>query len=235
MQQRPQADSAIASGADSATRENLALGSAGHSSAGGTNRGVVDLFLVQIATSPWALPVMFLLVLGDALFVILPGEVAVTFFGALAVSTGAPALWAVIVLATLGAILGDLCCYAAGRRIGLQRWRWMRAPRIQATFDWARQRLTRRTAVVLFTARFIPFARLAVNLTAGALRVPVPRYLLLVSLAAFAWASYQSLIGAVVATVVPGGPLVVALVSVVVAIGLGAGIDAVITQLRPRP
>lgn len=193
----------------------------------------MDVLLVQIATSPWALPVMFLLVLGDALFVVLPGEVAVTLFGSLAVSTGAPTLWAVIVLAALGAILGDLCCYAVGRSIGLKRWRWMRARRIQAAFDWARQRLTRRTAVVMFTARFIPFARLAVNLTAGALHVPLPRYLLLVSLAALAWASYQSLIGAVVATVIPGGPLVVALVSVVVALGLGAALDVVLSQFRP--
>ncbi len=37
--------------------------------------------------------------------------------------------------------------------------------------------LVRRTAPALFTARFVPFARLAVNLTAGASRVPAARYL----------------------------------------------------------
>ena len=40
---------------------------------------------------------------------------------------------------------------------------------------------------MLFTARFIPFARLAINLVAGASRIHPPRYLTLVTLAAIGW------------------------------------------------
>ena len=108
--------------------------------------------------------------------VVVPGEAAVTAFAALSVSTGEPGLGAVIVVATVAAVLGDAACYLVGRTIGLERWRWMRTRRVRAALAWARARLEQRAALVLFTARFVPFARLAVNLTAGATKVGAPRY-----------------------------------------------------------
>lgn len=199
---------------------------------------MVDDLLAQLAHSPWALPALFALVFADSLLVVIPGEAAVTAFGALAVAHGQPPLWAVIAVATLAAACGDVLCYVVGRTIGLERWRWMRAPRVQAAFAWARARLHRRVAVVLFTARFIPFARLAVNLTAGATRIPAPRYLGIALVAAAGWATYQALIGAAVAAILPGGPVVAVAVSVVVAVGLGLGIDALLSrrlQVPPAP
>lgn len=196
---------------------------------------MVEELLTEIAHSPWALPLLFALVLGDAFLVVIPGEAAVTALGALAVSEGRPALAAIVLVAAAAALAGDGACYLVGRTIGLQRWRWMRAPRSQAAFAWARLRLERRAALVLFTARFIPFARLAVNLTAGATRLPAPRYLAVAALAALAWALYQALVGAVVATLVPGGPVAAVVVSVVVAVGLGLAVDAVLARrLRAR-
>lgn len=197
---------------------------------------VVEELLTEIARSPWALPLLFALVLGDAFLVVIPGEAAVTAFGALAVSQQQPPLLAVVAVAAVAALTGDAACYAAGRTIGLDRWRWMRTSRAQAAFAWSRARLERRAALVLFTARFIPFARLAVNLTAGATRLAAPRYLAVAGLAALAWAVYQALIGAVVATIVPGGPVVAVVVSVVFAVGLGLAIDAVLARrLRDTP
>lgn len=61
-------------------------------------------------SGPWSLVLMGLLVLGDAFFVVIPGEIAVTALGALAVSTGSPPLWAVIVCAAIAATLGDVSC-----------------------------------------------------------------------------------------------------------------------------
>lgn len=193
--------------------------------------------LTQLAASPWALPLLFALVVGDAFLVVIPGEAAVTAFGALAVAGGQPPLLAVVAVATLAAVVGDAACYLVGRSVGLERWRWMRGRRARAAFAWARTRLQHRAATVLFTARFIPFARLAVNLTAGATRVGAWRYLAIASLAALAWALYQALIGAVVATLLPGGPVVAVLVSVALALALGFGIDALLARrLRaPRP
>ena len=198
--------------------------------AGGYQEGMVEDLLTTVASSEWALPLLFVLVLGDAFLVVIPGEAAVTALGALAVSQGEPALVAIVLVAAAAALTGDAACYLVGRTIGLQRWRWMRTSRAQAAFAWARLRLERRAAVVLFTARFIPFARLAVNLTAGATRLPAPRYLAVAGLAALGWAVYQALVGAVVATLVPGGPVVAVVVSVAFAVGLGLAIDAVLAR-----
>lgn len=164
---------------------------------------------------------MSLLVIGDAFFVVVPGEVAVTALGALAVTAGSPPLWAVVACAAASAFVGDACCYLIGRSVGTQRWGWMRTPRVQQALGWARRRLDGGMATVLFTARFVPFARLAINLVAGATRLPPPRYLALVALAAAGWALYQAAVGAAVASVLPGGPVVAVPVSIVLAIGLG--------------
>lgn len=196
---------------------------------------MVEELLTEVARSTWALPLLFVLVLGDAFLVVVPGEAAVTALGALAVSQGEPALAAIVLVAAAAAFAGDAACYLVGRTIGLERWRWMRASRAQAAFAWARVRLERRAALVLFTARFIPFARLAVNLTAGATRLAAPRYLAVAGLAALAWAVYQALVGAIVAVLVPGGPVVAVVVSVAFAVGLGLAVDAVLARrLRAR-
>lgn len=175
---------------------------------------------------------MSLLVVGDAFFVVIPGEIAVTALGALAVTTGAPPLWAVIVCAATAAALGDACCYLIGRFVGTERWRWMRTPRVRQALGWARRRLDDGTATVLFTARFVPFARLAINLVAGASRIHPPRYLALATLAATGWAAYQAAVGAAVAAIVPGGPLVAVPVSIGVAVGLGLLIDRLTRRRR---
>ncbi|MHC9044922.1 DedA family protein [Microbacterium saperdae] len=190
-----------------------------------------DLLTASL-TGPWSLALMSVLVLGDAFFVVIPGEVAVTALGAFAVSTGSPPLWAVIVCAAAAAALGDVCCYLIGRQVGLDRWRWMRAPRIRQALGWARSRLESGTATVLFTARFVPFARLAINLVAGASHIHPPRYLALVSLAASGWAAYQAAVGAAIAAILPGGPLVAVPVSIVVAVGIGVLIDVITRRVR---
>lgn len=186
----------------------------------------------DLLTGPWALVMMSLLVLGDSFLVVVPGEIAVTALGAIASTLGSPPLWAVITCAGVAASVGDAACYLVGRTVGTERWRWMRAPRVRQALEWARRRLDGGTATVLFTARFVPFARLAINLVAGASRIAPARYLCLVTAAAFGWAAYQASVGAVVAALVPGGPVVAIMVSVAVALGIGAMIDAVSRRVR---
>ena len=126
----------------------------------------------------------------------------------------------------------DAACYLVGRTVGTERWRWMRTAPVRRALAWARGRLDAGTATVLFTARFVPFARLAINLVAGASRIHPPRYLALVSLAALGWAAYQAVLGAVIAAIVPGGPVVAVVVSIVVALALGAMIDLLTRRSR---
>lgn len=175
---------------------------------------------------------MSLLVLGDSFFVVVPGEIAVTALGAVSSASGSPQLWAVIVCAGVAAALGDATVYVIGRAVGTERWRWMRARRVQQALTWARRRLDGGLAMVLFTARFVPFARLAINLVAGASRIHPARYLCLAAVAALGWAAYQASVGALIAVILPGGPVVAVLVSVAVAVGLGAAIDFATRRLR---
>lgn len=195
---------------------------------------MIDDALAAISAGAWALPLLAAMVLCDAFLVVVPGEAAVTAFAALAVATGRPPLAAVIAVAALAAFAGDAGCYLVGRRVGLSRWGWMRRPRVQSAFQWARQRLHRSTAAVVFTARFIPFARLAVNLVAGASAVPAPRYLGVAAVAATGWATYEALVGAVIGWLIPASPLVAVLVSIAVALALGFGVDAVVARVSRR-
>jgi len=190
---------------------------------------VITDVLLDAVNGPWALIAMMLLVLGDAFFVIVPGEIAVTALGAMSISTGSPPL-----CAATAAACGDMLCYSIGRWAGVERWRWMRARRIQRAREWARARLDSGTAVVLFTARFIPFARLAVNIVAGATRIPITRYAALVVLAAAGWAAYQAAVGALVAALLPDAPIVAIVVSIVVAVAIGALIDLMIRRRTRR-
>lgn len=192
---------------------------------------MLDEIAAGIAASPSALVLLFALVFGDAFLVVLPGEIAVTVLGAASTRTGSPPLIAVIVLAWLAAWAGDLGCYGIGRAFGTSRFRWMRAPRVQRAIRAAGDRLSRRAATAVFTARFIPFARLAVNLTAGATRVPGTRFLVWTGCASLAWAAYQACIGAVVASLVPGGAGVAIIVSIVVALLLGLALDALVSAI----
>lgn len=190
---------------------------------------MVDSWLMDLLSGPWAVAAMALLVFVDAFTVVVPGEVAVTALGAAAAS-GGPQLWLVIACAAGAAAAGDLCLYALGRAVGLDRWRWMRGPRIRTALDWAARRLERGAATTLFTARFVPFARLAVNLVAGATGLSPARYVPLVALAASGWAAYQAVVGALVARLVPGHPVVGIIVSIAVAIVLGLLLDAAVRR-----
>lgn len=191
-------------------------------------------WIADLAASPWLVPALFALVVGDAFLVVLPSETAVVALGALWAVEGAPPLLAIVPAAALGAVVGDGLCYLIGRRIGLERWHWQREGRVAAAIDRARATVHRRTAVLVFTARYVPFARIAVNLAAGAGRVPLRRYLPLSFAAGVAWASYNVAIGAIVGSALRDAPLLAVAISVPVAIVLGLAVDRAVAGLDAR-
>ena len=193
-----------------------------------------DAWLASLAASPWLLPALFTLVVGDAFLVVLPSETLVVALGALAATTGSPALWLVVPVAAAGAVVGDGLCYLIGRGVGLDRWRWQRTGRVAAAIERTRSAVHRRTALLVFTARYVPFARIAVNLAAGAGRVPLRRYLPLSAAAGIAWASYNVAIGAIIGSVLRDSPVLAIVVSIPVAIVLGLVVDRAITVLDAR-
>jgi membrane-associated protein len=186
------------------------------------------------AEGPWLYVVVILLVIADAFLVVLPSETVVVALGSLAFSTGAPNIAGLLAVAAVGAIIGDNLCYLIGRSIGTDRFRWMRRPRIHAAFGYARRALTRRPASVILTARYIPFARIAVNLTAGATGFSYRTYLPLTLIAGTSWAVYNCFIGALFGTWLAAYPVVAVIVSVVVAISLGVAIDVLVGRFSRR-
>jgi len=195
---------------------------------------VDDAWLRALAESPWLLPALFLLVVGDAFLVVLPSETVVVALAALAGATGSPPLAAIIPVAAVGALTGDLLCFTIGRRAGLDRWRWQRIPVIQRAIERVRATVLTRPAALIFTARYIPFARIAVNLSAGASGLPYRRFLPLAAVAGVSWAIYNCVVGMFFGTVLAATPIVAIIVSVVVAVGVGIATDAIITRIARR-
>lgn len=190
--------------------------------------------MLTLAESPWLFPALFALVVGDAFLVVLPSETVVVALAALAGATGTPSLALLIPVAALGAIVGDSLCFAIGRAVGHNRWGWQSRGRLGAAIIRARQTVLDRPAVLIFTARYIPFARIAVNLSAGAAGMPYRRYLPLSAAAGTGWALYNSAIGLFFGSLLASTPLLAIALSVVVAIGLGVLVDLIARRRSAR-
>lgn len=187
-----------------------------------------------LAQSPWLLPMLFLLVVGDAFLVVLPSETVVVALGTLWGGTGSPPLAGTIVVAAMGAVVGDSLCFTIGRRVGLDRWRWQRTGRVRVAIERVRTTVVSRPATLIFTARYIPFARIAVNLTAGASGLPHRRFLPLSAAAGLAWAVYNSAVGAFFGTILAAQPVLAVAVSIAVAITIGVLVDTLVARLTRR-
>jgi membrane-associated protein len=195
---------------------------------------VITAWLLEIAASGWVFPVLYLLTVADAFLVILPSETAVTALGAISASSGSPNLALLVGVAWAGAVSGDVSCYLLGRRIGTTRFAWMRRPRVAGAIARAGIALERRAAAAILTARYIPFARIAVNLVAGASGLHPRRYLPITVLAGLAWALWNVGVGAVVGRFLPDQPVLATVVSIVVAVGLGVAVDRISAALASR-
>ncbi len=190
--------------------------------------------LLGMAASPWIYAALFLLVVADAFLVVLPSETLVVALGALAAAGGEPSALLLVPVAAVGALVGDTLCYLIGTRIGVDRWGWQRRGRIAAALARARSTVLTRPTVLIFTARYIPYARIAVNLSAGAVGLPVRRFVPLAAAAGTAWAIYNVAVGAVFGAALPGNPLLAIALSVAVAIVLGITVDLVTQRLAAR-
>jgi len=180
---------------------------------------------LQLSASPWIYAVVFLLTVLDAFLIVVPSETVVVALGALSLSTGAPQLGLLIPVAAVAAMIGDSLTFWPGRAVGLERFRWMRRPRVVRLVRWAGRALDERAAAVLLTARFVPFGRVAVNLTAGASGFRYPRFLGLTAVAGVCWASYNAVVGALFGAWFDGNPVLAVAVSVAVALALGVLVD----------
>jgi membrane-associated protein len=185
-----------------------------------------------LAGSPWVYLVVVVVCLVDGFFPPVPSETVVVAAAAVSASTGSPNMLLLVAVAALGAMAGDNIAFEIGRRIGVTRFRWMRAARVARAIDWARRGLDRRGALLIFTARYIPVGRIAVNMTAGATGYPRRRFIPLSAVAGLTWAIYSTAIGLVAGQWLHDQPLLAVLVAIGFAAVVGAAVDFIIRRLQ---
>jgi membrane-associated protein len=196
---------------------------------------VLNALVTDLAASPWVYLVVFAVCVIDGFFPPVPSETVVVGAATISVATGEPHLLLLIGVAAGGAIVGDNIAYQLGHALGTTRFRWMRAKRVAASLEWARRGLDQRGALLIFTARYIPIGRIAVNMTAGATGYPFRRFLPLSIAAGFTWAAYSSLFGIVAGQWLHDQPILAIVLAIVVAALVGAVVDAVIRRILNRP
>ncbi|WP_312875889.1 DedA family protein [Arthrobacter terrae] len=187
--------------------------------------GELNRLIEHSANQWWIVPLVMLFCLIDGFFLFLPSETAIVALAAISSKLGEPNIWLLLVGGAIGAILGDNIAYFLGRKLGVSRFRWMRRPRTARAFEWARKELDKRGAVLIFTARYIPVGRIAVNFTAGATRFPWKNFFWLDFAAALTWSGYSVGIGTFAGRWVHHNPLLGVGVAIVFAIIMGFIVD----------
>ncbi|WP_406245388.1 DedA family protein [Microbacterium sp. M] len=195
---------------------------------------VVNDLILAAAASPWLLLVMFAVAIIDGFFPPVPSETVLVAAAAAAASTGGTNILLLAGVAAIGAMIGDNIAYAIGRGLGTQRFGWMRRPRVAAAFDRAQRTLATNGAGLILGARYIPVGRVAVNMSAGALRYPWRRFLPLSALGGLSWAAYSAGIGLLAGHWLEDQPLLSAVFGVAFALIIGFAIDRISAYRRRR-
>ena len=123
----------------------------------------------------------------ESIFPPAPADVVVAF-GAFYAARRNAEFWPVVVAIVIGSVLGSLVIYAVSRRFGAH---WMHAKLRRLHLLNAEEKLEGLYAhyglAALFVSRFLPGLRAVVSPMAGALRVPVLRYLAVIAVACTIW------------------------------------------------
>jgi membrane-associated protein len=153
-----------------------------------------ESFTDYVSGSPWTYAFLFGVAALDVIFPLVPSETSVILAGVLA-STGDLMLFAVILVAAAGAILGDNTAYAIGRTIGDWLVRRFFSGERRKRIDWAEEQIEERGGYLILVGRFIPGGRTAVTLACGLLEMRWRRFISFDVAAGLMWASYAALLG----------------------------------------
>ncbi|SEE67592.1 membrane protein DedA, SNARE-associated domain [Arthrobacter alpinus] len=194
--------------------------------------GQINVLIEHSASQWWVIPLVSLFCLIDGFFLFLPSETAIVALASIAAKSGEPNIWFLIMGASAGAIIGDNIAYFLGRKLGTTRFNWMRRPRGAKAFAWAGKELEKRGAMLIFTARYIPVGRIAVNFTAGATYFPWRRFVVLDAVAVVTWAGYSVAVGTFAGRWVHDNPLLGVGIAVAFAIVIGFAVDHAMKYLH---
>ncbi|NGY62577.1 DedA family protein [Lentzea sp. NEAU-D13] len=187
----------------------------------------------SLISSPWLYAVLIAVSFLDSFLPLIPSEPVVIVAGVYA-ATGQTDLVLVIAATTLGAFLGDLVPYTAGRLFGTRLLK--RLPpgtRRRAAHDWFSRELDARGGFILVTTRFIPVGRYLATLSTGLVGFPLGKYMMFVACATASWSTYTALTGYL------GGVLFQENTLVAIAVGVGlafvvTGFIEVVRRVRHR-
>jgi membrane protein DedA with SNARE-associated domain len=175
----------------------------------------------SFASSPWLYLILVSVSLLDSFLPLIPSEPVVIAAGVYAASGETELLW-VITATAVGAFLGDLIPYGAGRALKDRLLKRLPAgSRRRRTHDWIAAELARRGGFVLVSTRFIPVGRYIATLTTGIVGYPFRRYALFTGIAAVVWSSYTVLAGFIGGLLFQDNP--------VVGIAIGVGLGLIVT------
>lgn len=214
------------------TREGERLSSFWELSQGSVGRlwrmSFLSDLVFTVAQSPWALVVLAALLIVDGFFPLVPGETTVVALATLGATGHGPAPWAVLTVAVVATMVGDAIAFFIGRRVGLSRFRWMRRPHFSRMASWASRLIERRPGFILIAAKFVPFARVAITMAAGASALPVKKYLWVSFAAATLYTGYHVVVAMTAGALFAANPLL-ALAS---SLGFGIIAAAIIAGVR---
>ena len=147
-----------------------------------------------VSGSPWTYAFLFGVAALDVVFPLVPSETSVILAGVLA-STGDLVLFAVILVAAGGAVLGDNTAYWIGRLTGERLVNRFFSGERRKRIDWAEHQIAERGGYFIVVGRFIPGGRTAVTLACGFLEMRWRRFIAFDVAAGIMWASYAALLG----------------------------------------
>jgi membrane protein DedA with SNARE-associated domain len=183
--------------------------------------------ILSLVASIWLYPSVFAVSLFDAVIPVFPSESVIIGAASAWRSVGHPNLFFLFFAGAIGAWCGDQTAYFIGTRLDVRTIKIFRRPKVLAALDWAERSLEHRGALYIIAARFIPMGRVAVNLTAGALRYPHRRFMAVDAVATSIWAGWGILIGTVAASLLGNNLLLSIAVGVTGGVVLGLAVEKV--------
>ena len=161
-------------------------------------RVISDLLNVFHDLANWAADygwiAVLLIVAGDGVFPLFPGESAI-IFAAVAASQGKLSLLSVILAGAIGAMIGDNIAYFIGRAGGDRIRHFLARLAGRERMLAAEGMVQRRGPALVFAGRFLPGIRIAINLSCGAGELAYRRFFLFDALGAIVWSAQAALLG----------------------------------------
>jgi membrane-associated protein len=183
--------------------------------------------------SPVSYLIALLLPALDVIIPVLPSETAIITLGLATAGSTDPRIAILVLLAALGAFLGDNGAYLIGRKLGpfIER-RAFSGEKGARRKAWAVQALDRYGARLIIVCRFIPGARTAVTLVCGLVGYNRRTFVIATACAGVIWACYAFFIGRLGGQAFESRPWAGLLLAFGVALAIN-GLVEVVRRLQP--